>query len=202
MRCCVRCGHRLRPQRRYEDGIIGVLPQDFSSLKPNLQLGSREKVIFSLDKNPKRQSVLKHVRTARPDIPVDTCIMKYSMPEIVSEKTKEDNTRAAKVLHDGKFSVNDAKGFHEKMKNLAYKLVAKEIVNLKLAKLIMNYNCALRINESEAGIRAHTPVRSDYCVDNHVLTFAGSCLPLLPSFRLVFPLWNTLRRLSSASVTL
>ena len=35
---------------------------DFSSLKPELQLGSREKVIFSLDNNPKRQSVLKHVR--------------------------------------------------------------------------------------------------------------------------------------------
>jgi len=95
------------------------------------------------------------------------------MPEIISEKTKEDNARSAKVLQDGKFSVNDAKGFHEKMKNLAYKLVAKEIVNLKLAKLVLNYTAALRINESEAGNRLHVPVRSDYCVGNHVLTFAG-----------------------------
>ena len=31
----------------------------FSCIKPNLQLGSREKVIFSLDNNQKRKSVLK-----------------------------------------------------------------------------------------------------------------------------------------------
>ena len=72
---------------------------DFSSLKPNLQLGSREKVIFSLD-NSKRHSVVKHVRTARPDIPVDTFIMKFAMPEIISDKTKEDNTRAARQCYN------------------------------------------------------------------------------------------------------
>ena len=146
---------------------------DFSSLKPNLQLGSREKVIFSLDNNPKRHSVLKHVRTARPDIPVDTFIMKFAMPEIISDKAKEDNTRAATVLQQGKFAVNDTKAFHEKMKELANKLITKEIVNLKLAKFVLNYTAALRINESSAGIREHVPVRSDYCVDNHVLTFTG-----------------------------
>jgi hypothetical protein len=145
---------------------------EYSRLKSNLQLGSREKVIFSLDNNPKRKSVLKHVRTARPDIPVDTFIMKFAMPEIISEKTKEDNTRAAAVLQQGKFAVN-TKAFHEKMKEIACKLVAKEIVNLKLAKLVLNYTAALRINESSAGTREHVPVRSDYCVDNHVLTFAG-----------------------------
>jgi hypothetical protein len=145
---------------------------EYSRLKSNLQLGSREKVIFSLDNNPKRKSVLKHVRTARPDIPVDTFIMKFAMPEIISEKTKEDNTRAAAVLQQGKFAVN-TKAFHEKMKEIACKLVAKEIVNLKLAKLVLNYTAALRINESSAGIREHVPVRSDYCVDNHVLTFTG-----------------------------
>ena len=46
-------------------------------------------------------------------------------------------------------------------------------MNLKLAKLVLNYTAALRINESSAGIREHVPVRSDYCVDNHVLTFTG-----------------------------
>ena len=146
---------------------------EYSRLKSNLQLGSREKVIFSLDNNPKRKSVLKHVRTARPDIPVDTFIMKFAMPEIISEKTKEDNTRAAAVLQEGKFAINDTKAFHETMKELANKLINKEIVNLKLAKLVLNYTAALRINESSAGIREHVPVRSDYCVDNHVLTFTG-----------------------------
>ena len=147
---------------------------DFSSLKANLQLGSREKVIFSLDNNPKRKSVLKHVRTARPDIPVGTFIMKFAMPEIISDKTKEDNIRAAAVLQQGKFAVNDTAGFHEKMKEIARKLVAKEIVNLKLAKLIMNYNCALRINESEAGNREHLPIRGDFTMDKqHVLYYSG-----------------------------
>ena len=46
-------------------------------------------------------------------------------------------------------------------------------MNLKLAKLVLNYTAALRINESSAGNREHVPVRSDYCVDNHVLTFTG-----------------------------
>jgi len=148
---------------------------EYSRLKSNLQLGSREKAIFSLDNNPKRKSVLKHVRTARPDIPVDTFIMKFAMPEIISDKTKEDNTRAAKVLQEGKFAVNDTKAFHAKMKELVHKLINKEIVNAKLAKLIANYNGALRINESEAGSRLHVPVRNDYCVNNHVLVFhAGS----------------------------
>ena len=146
---------------------------DFSSIKQNLQLGSREKVIFSLDNNPKRHSVLKHIRTARPDIPVDTFIMKFAMPELVSVKANEDNTRAAALLQQGKFAVNDTKAFHEKMKELANKLITKEMVNLKLAKLVLNYAAALRINESSAGIREHVPVRSDYCVDNHVLTFTG-----------------------------
>ena len=146
---------------------------NFSSLRPSLQLGSREKVIFSLDNNPKRKSVLKHIRTARPDIPVDTFIMKFAMPELVSVKGQEDNARSAKVLQEGKFAVNDTKGFHETMKELACKLVAKDIVNLKLAKLVVNYNSSLRINESETGNRVHVPVRSDYCVDNHVLTFTG-----------------------------
>jgi hypothetical protein len=146
---------------------------DFSSLRPNLQLGSREKVIFSLDSNPKRHSVLKHVRNARPDIPVAAFIMKFAMPELVSTKANEDNARSAKVLHGGKFSINDTKAFHEKMKELANKLVAKELVNIKLAKFVLNYTAALRINESSAGIREHIPVRSDYCVDNHVLTFTG-----------------------------
>ena len=45
---------------------------EYSRLKSNLQLGSREKVIFSLDNNPKRNSVLKHVRNARPEFPVRT----------------------------------------------------------------------------------------------------------------------------------
>ena len=146
---------------------------EYSRLKSNLQLGSREKVIFSLDNNPKRHSVLKHVRNARSDIPVDKFIMKFAMPEIISQKTKEDNTRAAAVLQQGKFGVSDTKAFHEKMKELANKLVAKEIVNIKLAKFVLNYTAALRINESSAGIREHVPVRSDYCVDNHVLTFTG-----------------------------
>ena len=148
---------------------------DFSSLKPNLQLGSREKVIFSLGNNPKRHSVLKHVRTARSDIPVDTFIMKLVLPELVHLKAKEDNDRSAKVLQEGKFAINDTKAFHQKMKELARKLVGKEIVNPRLAKLIANYNGALRINESEAGNRVHVPVRGDYCVNNHVLVFhAGS----------------------------
>ena len=82
---------------------------DFSCIKPNLQLGSREKVIFSLDSNPKRHSVLKHVHTARPDIPVNTFIMKFAMPEIISEKTKEDNARSAKVLQEEKFAINDTR---------------------------------------------------------------------------------------------
>ena len=98
---------------------------DFSSLKTNLQLGSREKVLFSLDNNPKRHSVLKHIRTARPDIPVDTFIMKFAMPEIITQKTNEDNTRAAALLQQGKFAVNDTKAFHEKMKELANKLITK-----------------------------------------------------------------------------
>ena len=59
------------------------------------------------------------------------------------------------------------------MKELANKLITKEIVNLKLAKFLLNYTAALRINESSAGTREHVPVRSDYCVDNHVLTFTG-----------------------------
>ena len=146
---------------------------DFSSMKPNLQLGSREKVIFSLDNNPKRHSVLKHIRNARPDIPVDKFIMKLVMPEIITQKTNEDNARSAKVLKEGKFAINDTKAFHEKMKELANKLVAKEIVNIKLAKFLLNYTAALRINESSAGTREHVPVRTDYCVDNHVLTFTG-----------------------------
>ena len=148
---------------------------EYSRLKSNLQLGSREKVIFSLDNNPKRHSVLKHIRTARPDIPVITFIMKFAMPELVSVKGQEDNVRSAKVLQEGKFSINDTKGFHALLLGLARKLINKEIVNVKLAKLIMNYNCALRINESEAGNRLHVPVRNDYCVNNHVLVFhAGS----------------------------
>ena len=128
---------------------------DFSSLKPNLQLGSREKVIFSLDNNQKRKSVLKHVRNAWSDIPVDTFIMKLVMPELVSIKGKEDSARSAKVLQEGKFAINDTKGFLDLVLGLARKLVAREIVNFKLAKLVMNYNCALRINESEAGNREH-----------------------------------------------
>ena len=128
---------------------------EYSRLKSNLQLGSREKAIFSLDSNPKRHSVLKYIRTARPDIPVSTFIMKFAMPEIITEKTKEDNTRAARVLQAGKFSVTDTKAFHEKMKELANKLITKEMVNLKLAKLVLNYAAALRINESSAGIREH-----------------------------------------------
>ena len=146
---------------------------NFSSLRPSLQLGSREKVIFSLDNNAKRKSVLKHIRTARPDIPVNTFILKFAMPEIISEKAKEDNARSAKVLQEGKFAINNPKAFHETMKELACNLVAKDIVNIKLAKLVLNYTAALRINESEAGNRLHVPVRSDYCVGNHVLTFAG-----------------------------
>ena len=145
----------------------------FSSLKPNLQLGSREKVIFSLDNNPKRQSVLKHVRNARSDIPVDRFIMKYYLPEIISEKAREDNARSAKVLQEGKFAINDTNGFHQKMKELAYKLVAREIVNLKLAKLVMNYNGGLRINVSEESTRGHAPVRADFTVNNHVIVFHG-----------------------------
>ena len=143
---------------------------DLSRLKPNLQLGPREKVLFSLD-NSRRNSLLKHVRNAQPDIPVDTFIMKYSMPEMVSVKAQEDITRAAVVFQEGKFALNDTKGVHEKMKELARKLVAQEIVNVKLAKLIMNYNGALRTSESEAGNREHVPVRGDFSVDNHVLTF-------------------------------
>ena len=146
---------------------------EYSRLKPALQLGSREKVIFSLDNNPKRKSVLKHVRTARPDIPVDTFIMKLVMPELVSIKAKEGNVRSAKALQEGKFSVNNTKAFHEKTKELAYKLTAKQIVNLRLAKIIANYNGSLRINESEVGNRVHVPVRGDYCVNNHVLVFHG-----------------------------
>ena len=84
---------------------------DFSRLKPALQIGGREKVSFSLDNNPKRQSVLRNVRAARPDIAVDTFIMKFAMPEIISEKTKEENTRAVAVLQEGKFSANDTKAF-------------------------------------------------------------------------------------------
>ena len=61
---------------------------DFSSIK-QIQLGSLEKAIFSLDSNPKRHSVLKHVRNARPDIPVSTFIMKLAMPELVSIKGQE-----------------------------------------------------------------------------------------------------------------
>jgi hypothetical protein len=95
------------------------------------------------------------------------------MPELVSTKANEDNARSAKVLQEGKFAINDTKAFHEKMKELANKLITKEIVNLKLAKFVLNYTAALRINESSAGTREHVPVRSDYCVDNHVLTFAG-----------------------------
>ena len=110
---------------------------DFSSLKPTLQLGSREKAIFSLDNNPKRKSVLKHIRTARPGIPVNTFIMKFAMPELVSIKGQEDNTRAAAVLQQGKFAVNDTKAFHATMEELARKLVAKEIVNIKLAKFVV-----------------------------------------------------------------
>jgi hypothetical protein len=155
--------------------VLSASFHDFSSLKPNLQLGSREKAIFSLDSNPKRHSVLKHVRNARPDIPVAAFIMKFAMPEIIAEKTKEDNTRAARVLQAGKFAVTDTAGFHQKMKELANKLINKEIANPRLAKLIANYNGALRINESEAGSRLHVPVRNDYCVNNHVLVFhAGS----------------------------
>ena len=146
---------------------------EFSSLKQNLQLGSREKVIFSLDNNPKRHSVLKHIRTARPDIPVDTFIMKFAMPELVSVKANEDNARSANVLQEGKFEVNDTKGFHALMLGLARKLVAREIVNLRLAKLIANYNGALRINESEEGTREHVPVRADLTLNNHVIVFHG-----------------------------
>ena len=146
----------------------------FSSLKPTPQLGSREKVIFSPDNNPKRKSVLKHVRTARPDIPVGTFIMKLVMPELVSIKGKEENARSTKVLQEGKFAVNDTKGFHDLMLDLARKLINKEIVNLKLAKLIMKYNCALRISESEAGNREHLPIRGDFTMDKqHVLYYTG-----------------------------
>ena len=100
--------------------------------------------------------------------------MKFAMPELVSIKGQEDNTRAAKVLQEGKFAVNDTKGFHAKMQELARKLINKEIVNLKLAKLIMNYNCALRINESEAGHREHLPIRGDFTMDKqHVLYYSG-----------------------------
>ena len=77
------------------------------------------------------------------------------------------------MLQQGKFAVSDTKAFHDLMNGLARSLVAKEIVNLKLVKLVLNYNAALRINEPEAGNRAHVPVRSDYCVDNHVRTFTG-----------------------------
>ena len=59
------------------------------------------------------------------------------------------------------------------MKELARNLVAKQTVNLKLAKFVLNDTAALRINESSAGNRAHVPVHSDYCVDNHVNTFTG-----------------------------
>ena len=93
MHCCVRCGRSVRPQRCHEDvRYRSALPTSRLS-SPILQLGSREKVIFSLDNNPKRHSVLKHVRNARSDIPVDTFIMKFAMPEIISDKTKEDNAR-------------------------------------------------------------------------------------------------------------
>ena len=61
--------------------------------------------------------------------------MKFAMPEISLYKANEDNTRAAKVLQEGQICVNDTKAFHEKMKELANKLINKEIVNLKLAKL-------------------------------------------------------------------
>ena len=118
--------------------------------------------------------MLKHVRTARPDIPVDKFIMKFAMPELVSIKGQEDNARSASVLQQGKFAVNDTKGFHALMLGLARKLVAREIYNLKLAKLIMNYNCALRINESEVGHREHLPIRGDFTMDKkHVLHYTG-----------------------------
>ena len=70
---------------------------DFSSMKPNLQLGSREKVIFSLDNNPKRHSVLKHVRNARSDIPVDKFIMKLVMPELVTQEQAGPSTHSGTV---------------------------------------------------------------------------------------------------------
>ena len=99
--------------------------------------------------------------------------MKFAMPEIITQKTKEDNTRAAKVLQEGKFAINDTKAFHEKMKELANKLINKEIVNLKLAKLVLNYTCRTPNQRVVGRHREHVPVRSDYCVDNHVLTFTG-----------------------------
>ena len=117
--------------------------------------------------------MLKHVRTARPDIPVDTFIMKFAMPELVSIKATGRQYTRRESPSRGQVCCKRHQGFHEKMKELASKLINKEIVNLKLAKLIANYNGALRINESEAGNREHVPVRSDYCVDNHVLDFHG-----------------------------
>ena len=36
----------------------------------------------------------------------------------------------------------------------------------------MNYNCALRINESEVGHREHLPIRGDFTMDKkHVLHY-------------------------------
>ena len=136
---------------------------DFSRLKLELQM----------DNTATRKSVLDYMRNARPDIPVDTFIVKFAIPELVSIKAKEDNTRAAAVLQERKFSVNDTKASHETMKELARKLVATEIVNLRLAKLITKYNGALRINESRAGTRDHVPVRGDYCLSNHAITHIG-----------------------------
>ena len=146
---------------------------ELTRIEPTLQLGSREKFVFSLDNNPKRYSVLKHVRLLRPEIAVDQFIMKFTMPQMITERTKEDNTRMKTILQNGKFSITDTKGLHETLLGLAHKLINKEIVNVKLAKLIGNYNCALRINESEEGVRSHVPTRADFFVDGHVLTYFG-----------------------------
>lgn len=146
---------------------------DFKALKPSLQIGSLEKAIFSIDSNPNRNSLLKTIRKQRSDIPVDRFIMKHSMPEMITVRTQEDNARTATLLQDGKLALRDTKAFYITLKTLASKLVSGEIINVRLAKLIQNFNCATRINESEQGVREHVPTRHDFTVNNHVCTFTG-----------------------------
>ena len=112
--------------------VLSECFHELTLLQPDLQLASREKAIFGLDNNPKRYSVLKHVRELRPEIAVDQFIMKYSLPQMIIERTKEDNARTAKLLQQGKFLITDTKQFYETIIGLAYKVINKEIVNVKL----------------------------------------------------------------------